>query len=133
VKIERLLRVRTPDPCIRPQVWPGRSLDAVFPNSRVRPWRERRNRDHLGALRRVAEEPGLVNSRLRTGRSGPGQFLLRGSAPLQGFQSRRDSLHQRMRIETRPQRGRVEPPSAAEATPLVLLVPGLAMDALHIA
>jgi hypothetical protein len=62
----------------------------------------------------------------------PGRLLVKGSASLQGLQSRRGSLHQGAHVETGPQRGRVLAPSATGATPLVLFVPGLAMYALHI-
>ncbi len=61
-----------------------------------------------------------------------GRFLVQGAPSLQSFQSRRGSLHDGVSVKTRPQRGRVHPPTAADATPLVFLVPGLAMDALHI-
>jgi hypothetical protein len=61
-----------------------------------------------------------------------GWFLVKGAPTLQSFQSRCGSLHQRIRIETGPMRGRVHAPSATGATPLVFFVPGLAMDALHI-
>jgi hypothetical protein len=62
----------------------------------------------------------------------PGGLLVKGSASLQGFQSRRGSLHQGMHVETGPQRRRVLAPSATGATPFVFFVPGLAMYALHI-
>ena len=134
MEIERLLRIRwTPDHAIRPQILLTRGiLNPLFPCSRLRPWRKRRYRHHLRTLRRVTEEPRLVNSRRRTSRRRMGRFLVQGPAALQGLQGRRRSSHERTRVETGLQRGRVEPPSAAGATPLVLFVPGLTMDALHI-
>jgi len=134
VEIERLLRIRQ-TPAARTCSYilrPRRRWNTVFSNCRLRPRRKRRDRDHLRTLRRVAEEPGLVNTRRRNRRRRIGGFLVKDSASLQGFQSRRGSLRQGKRVETGPQRRRVHAPSAAGATPLVVLIPSLAMDALHI-
>ena len=84
MEIERLLRIRwAPGRWIRSQVVrPRRRLSAVLPYSRVRPRRKRRDRDHLRTLRRVTEEPRLVNSRLRTSSCGMGGLLVKCSASL---------------------------------------------------
>ncbi len=134
MEIQRLLRVRcTPRRCAPSYILRPRGIRSpMLANSRMRPWRQRRDRDHLRALRRVPEEPRLVNARRRNRRQMPGRLLMKSSAALQGFQRRRGSLHQRTHIEVGPQCGRVLAPSATAATPLVLFVPGLAMYALHI-
>ena len=61
-----------------------------------------------------------------------GGFLVEVPASLQGFQSRCSGLHQGTRVKIGAKRGRMHAPSATDATPLVLFVPGLAMDTLHI-
>src|SRR5690349_16922583 len=91
------------------------------------PWRERRDRHYLGAVRRVAEQRRLVTSQRRSG----SRFLRKGAAALPCFESGRRRFHQRIRVESRPERCGMQTPSTTDTAPLVFFVPSTAMDTLH--